>query len=130
MEDFRKHHSKTHYLLRFAATLLGTIVLFATAGVAVSSAWNMYGTFSVAAGAREEAEQALRSAQDEQTRISAAVAGFTTDAGIDREVRERFGVAKLGEGEIRIVREASAEDSPEEEEQNIFTRTLHSLFVW
>jgi hypothetical protein len=130
MEDFKKHHPKTHYVLRFAATLLGTVILFATAGVAVSSAWNMYGTFSVAAGAREEAEQALRSAQDEQTRISAAVTGFTTDSGLDREVRERFGVVKPGEGEIRIVREAPTEASSEDEQQNGFMRTLRSLFVW
>lgn len=110
--------------------LLSTILLFATAGVAVSSAWNMYGTFAVAADARVDAEKTLSAAQADEARITATVAALDSQSGIEREVRERFGVVKPGEGEIQIVRE-SAQESPEAvQEENGLLRTLRSLFLW
>ncbi len=130
MQDFKKPHPKTPHLLRLAGALAGAILLFVTAGVAVTSAWGMYGTFSTAAGARQSAEKSLRSIQEDETRISATVAALGSQTGVEKEVRERFGVAKPGEGEIQIVRDAAGEDVRPAESQNVFLKTLHSLFVW
>ncbi len=130
MQEFKKRHPKTHYLLRFAAMLVSTVLLFATAGVAVSSAWNMYGTFAVAADARSDAEKTLSAAQADEARITATVVALDSQSGIERVVRERFGVVKPGEGEIQIVRD-SAEVSPQAtQEENVLLRTLRALLVW
>ncbi len=130
MQEFKKRHTKPHYLLRFAAMLASTAVLFAVAGVAVSSAWNMYDTFTAATVAREDAEQNLAAAQSDEARVQATVAALGTQAGVEREVRERFGVVKPGEGEIQIVRDSAPEEAQTTQNQNIFVRTLRSLFVW
>lgn len=130
MQEFKKHRQKTHYLLRFFGMLGAVALLFAVAGVAATSAWGMYGTFNIAAAARADAEKSLRSAKEDEARITAAVAGLDSKEGLEKEVRERFGVAKPGEGEIRIVRDTPQDTGEPAEEQNIFIRTLRSLFVW
>ncbi len=130
MQEFKKHHTKTRALVRFSVLLVGTLFLFVTAGVAVSSAWGMYGTFTTAATAKEDAEKSLKSLQEDEARIRATVAALASDIGIEKEVRERFGVVRQGEGEIQIVRNSPQEDLQQTEDKNIFMRALHSLFVW
>lgn len=130
MQEFKKRQPKIHYTLRFFLALMGSLLLFVLSGVAVSSAWGMYGTFKVATEGREGTESKLASMQSDQVRIGAAVASFDSPQGVEKQVRERFGVAKPDEGEIQIVRDASAQDAEPSQKQNIFVQLFHSLFVW
>jgi hypothetical protein len=50
--------------------------------------------------------------------------------GVEAEVRERYGVARPGEGKIEIVRNSKGEDIQGLEDGNIFIRVFRSLFVW
>ncbi|HVZ75728.1 MAG TPA: hypothetical protein VG934_00440 [Candidatus Paceibacterota bacterium] len=130
MQEFRKPHSKrVHYAVRFGATFLATIVLFGISCFAVSSAWGMYGTFRVAAAGRDETEAQLASAEQDEAHMSATVESFNSPDGLDREARERFGVALPGEGEIDIVRNDIAPTAQEAtSSSNPVANLLHSLF--
>ena len=130
MQDFKKRNIKVHHSLRFGFALVGMLVLVGIAGVAVSSAWGMYGTFKAAVAARHDAEGQLASLEGDQTRISADVASFGSQAGVEAQVRERFGVAKPGEGEIQIVRNQPAASVEPAQSENPLVRIFHALFVW
>ncbi|HWB33878.1 MAG TPA: hypothetical protein VG753_00960 [Candidatus Paceibacterota bacterium] len=131
MQEFRKPHTtkKTHYAVRFGVTVLTTIALFGVSCFAVSATWGMYGTFKVAAAGRDQTEAQLSTAQQDEAQMSATVGGFNSPDGIDREARERFGVARPDEGEIDIVRNTI---TPAVEEAtssgNPIGNILHSLF--
>lgn len=106
------------------------MVLFLLTVVAARAAWSMYDTFKISVEARESAEGQLATLTSDSARLSAEVAAFDTEAGMEREMRERFGVALPGEGEIRIVRDEASSSPNATAQQNLFMRVLHSLFVW
>ncbi len=130
MNDFKKHRQAPHIILKFFAMCAGTLALFLLSVVVARAAWGMYGTFKVAVDARDAAQSQLASLQNDQARLSAQVAGFDTPSGIEREMRERFGVVKPGEGEIDIVRGQGSSTAPAAQGQNILTKIFHSLFTW
>ena len=130
MHDFKKRNTKVHHSLKFGFALLGMLVLVGLAGVAISSAWHMYGTFNEAVMARHNAEVQLASLQSDMSRVSASVAALGSQEGVEAQMRDRFGVAKPGEGEIEIVRNQPTSDVQPAPQENIFVHVLHSLFVW
>ncbi|HVV39357.1 MAG TPA: hypothetical protein VHD31_03505 [Candidatus Paceibacterota bacterium] len=130
MQDFKKRDTKVHHSLKFGFTLIAAVLLFGVAGVAVTSAWGMYGTFSAAVDARHTAEAQYASLQADHARVAASVASFDSPEGIEMQVRDRFGVVKPGEGEIQIVRNDQGAAIEPQESENIFVRIFHSLFVW
>jgi len=130
MQDFKKRNTKVHRSVRFGFALIGMLVLMGIAGVAVSSAWGMYGTFKAAVAARHDAEAQLASLQADQTRITADVDSFSSQEGVEAQVRERFGVAKPGEGEIQIVRNQPDSDVQPAPDENPLVKIFHALFVW
>jgi cell division protein FtsB len=106
------------------------LLLAGLAGLAISSAWGMYGTFKDAVADRHEAETQLASLQADEARVSADVDSFNSPEGLEAQVRERFGVALPGEGEIQVVRpetDGAVQPAPPE---NPLLRIFHALFVW
>lgn len=130
MQEFKKHHTKPKPVLRFAALCAAAVLLFAVAGVLARSAWGMYGTLATAASAREDAEKSLKTLEEDEARIRATVAALGSQAGIEKEVRERFGVARQSEGEIQIVRDSPQQEADSPESRNGIIRMLRSIFVW
>lgn len=130
MRDFKKRQPIGSTILKFFVSGMGTLLLFLLTVVMVRAAWGMYDTFTVAADARTSAESQLTSLKADHARLAAAVTSFESSEGVEREIRERFGVALPGEGAIQIVRKDS---SPEElviDKGNIFLRTVRSFFIW
>lgn len=66
--------------------------------------WDMYGKFASAAGARQSAEIELMELRLRHAKVSSDVEALQTERGLESELRERYGVARPGEGEIAIVR--------------------------
>jgi cell division protein FtsB len=130
MREFKKRQPTGATILRFFAVSAGTLVLFLLTVVGVRAAWGMYGTFQIAVDARESAEEQLASLKADDARLTAAVNSFETQEGVEREIRERFGVAKPGEGEIQIVRDEASTTASTQQPGNIFVRVFKSLFVW
>ena len=131
MEDFSKvRHRQGLELLRLCATVAGTVALAFLIIVSARAAWDMYGKFSAASESRQAAESELQALQEKKERVEAAVVSLSSERGVEAEVRERFGVAKPGEGEIKIVRDESQDAPDVSKSKNIFQRIWEALFVW
>jgi cell division protein FtsB len=130
MREFKKRQPTGAVILRFFALCVGTLLLFLLSVVGVRAAWGMYDTFKVAVDARDSAEGELASLTATQTRLSATVDSFQTPEGIEHEMRERFGVARPGEGEIQIVRDQSSTTVEQGNKEEGFLHVLHSFFLW
>ncbi|HYF13112.1 MAG TPA: hypothetical protein VD928_02365 [Candidatus Paceibacterota bacterium] len=129
MTEYKKRGPASFAIARFFALMVGTVALFLVSVVAVRAAWSMYDTFKVAADARLSAENQLSLLRADEKRVSAAVASFDTPQGVEREIRERFGVVKPGEGQIQIIRE-EFKTPLVPNRPNFFEQILDSFIVW
>ena len=130
MRDFRRRRGNKHDMLRAALGALGVVLLAALAVFSARGAWGMYEKF-VAASEADAAAQLEREELAHQYReIGAAVESMRSDRGFEAGVRERFGVARPGEGQIDIVRREAPTTTPRAEETNIFLKIFRALFVW
>lgn len=107
----------------------GIVALAALAFVAARATWDMYGKFAAASEARTDAESQLAQLQSQYARVATQVEELNTERGVEAAVRQRYGVARPGEGEITIVRQASTTDSTRSDE-SWFSKLWSSLFVW
>lgn len=131
MRDFKKNRGTTHEIFNFFALCAGTAVVMLIAGLAGRAAWDMYTKFVVASRANDAAQTELAQLESQYVRVSAAVENFETARGEEGEIRERFGVAKPGEGFIQIVRNGTTTDAAQNPaNEGVFGRLLRALFVW
>ncbi|MBC7836952.1 septum formation initiator family protein [Acetobacteraceae bacterium] len=94
-------------------------------------AWNMYGRFATASLERQASEQELAALEARNAQVAAAVGNLSSERGVEAEVRERYGVAKPGEGKIEIIRdEGEVESGGDIPTENIFMRAWHAIFRW
>lgn len=130
MQDFRKPRARSS-TLSFLMLCVALILVLALAAFAVRAAWGMYVKFTVASRGDAAAKQELGLLQNQYTRVSAAVADLSSDRGEEGQIRERFGVAKPGEGTIEIVRNGTSSDAGQDtNKENPFMRIWHALFIW
>lgn len=131
MEDWSKRRYRRGFeLLRLCAGVMGVLLLLFLVVVSARAAWDMYGKFSGASESRQAAEAERKDFQEKKERVESAVVALSSERGVEQEVRERFGVAKPGEGEIKIVRDEKQEAPGGLEQKNIFERIWAALFVW
>ncbi len=130
MREFKKRQPTGATILRFLAMSMGTLVLFLLTVVVARAAWGMYGTFSVAVEVRDSAEGQLASLKASEARLTKVVNEFETSQGVEHEIRERFGVARPGEGEIQIVRNQGSTTAEKRAAENMFIKAFRSLFLW
>ena len=131
MRDFRKQRSQTHETFNFALLCAGVLGVLTIAAFSAHAAWDMYVKFTVASHADEAAQTELASLKNQYANVSGAVENFSTPRGEEGEIRERFGVAKPGEGAIQIVRAASSSDGAQNSlPQDIMSRIFRALIVW
>lgn len=129
MREFKKRRTVASEILRMTLGLAGVLVLVGAVFLASRAAWGMYGKFASAAEARSEAEGQLADLQDRYKKMQADVAEFSSPRGLEAAVRERYGVARPGEGQIDIVRTASTSESVPRN-TGFFEKLWRMLFVW
>ena len=129
MMEFKKRRTTQAELLRIVGGTLGMLALAALAFVAVRGAYGMYGKFAEAAAARAGAESQLAELQGRYASVKADVDAFSTDRGVEAALRERYGVAKPGEGQIDIIREASTTE-PVAQQKNLLQKLWELISVW
>ncbi len=129
MREFKKRRTGRAEIMRYGMGFLGLLALVAIAFVAGRAAWGMYGKFAEAAGARAGAEAELTELQDRHKKIQTEVDSLSSPRGLEAEVRERYGVAKPGEGEIRVVRQSTTTEIVRQN-PGIFETLWQLLFVW
>ncbi len=130
MRDFKKRRAQGKDVLRVMVGSAGVLLLAGVAFFALRGAWNMYGKFVSASDARQSAESQLASLEGRYATVKADVDSLQSERGIEAEVRERYGVARPGEGQIDIVRQASTTEEVVLKKQTLFERLWDLLFVW
>lgn len=130
MNDFRKRRNMKREIPRMLLGSVGILALGALAYAAAHAAWDMYGKFAAAASARTDAETQLAQLQAQYAQVETQVTALNTPRGIEAAVRQRYGVAKPGEGEIDVVHTSSTTAPADSGGDSWFSRLWHSLFVW
>ena len=78
--------------------LLGILVLFFAWGVT-----GFLGKMNITRENRKIVENKVAELQKEKEKLSSDIAKLKTDQGVEESIREKFGLAKEGEGQIVIV---------------------------
>lgn len=127
--DFRQRFRfrRMLYSKIVAVALLALFVLVAQA------TWGMYEKSVEAGERRDRAEMTLRGYEERTEELDANIERLSTERGIEEEIRDRFMVAKEGEGVI-VVRTPSAEKKEDVvivngEKRSVWKRMLSSVGI-
>lgn len=130
MQDYRHRRGSKQDVLRAAIGLCGVLLLALVAYFAVRGVWGMYGKFASASRADEAAKIELEELTRQHEQVGAAAEALSSSRGVEAGVRERYGVAKPGEGQIDIIRREATTSAESQEERGFFSEMFHALFVW
>lgn len=131
MRDFsKKRRSSVSALARLAVEVAGVALLMALVIVTTRAAWGMYQKFAMAAEERHIAQEELRELEEKEVHMQAAVAALASERGTEAELRSRFGVARPGEGEIKIVRDEASPEEGAEGQGGLWGWIVETFFVW
>lgn len=131
MQEFKKRRSRNEEILRLSVRTLGAVLLLVVTVFAVRAAWGMYGKFIQARNAKLATDIQLSDMQGQYEQVGASVEALSSSRGVEAQIRQRYGVVKPGEGEIRIVlNAASTSDESIRPPSNIVMRIWNTIFPW
>ena len=130
MQEFKKRRGHKGELLNLGLRGFGCLVLFGVTVLAIHAAWGMYGKLAEASGGRDSAQAELSALKQQEAQVSASVAEISSPRGVEVQLRERFGVARPGEGVIQIVRESASTSAQAPAQESWWARITHALFMW
>jgi cell division protein FtsB len=130
MRDFKRQRGRGEKIWRVCLSIGALLALLFVTFFAARGTWGMYQKFSEAATSDAEAQQQLALLQAQEVQVSGQVAELNTPLGVETQLRERYGVAKPGEGEIEIVTDAPSTTPASAPSQNWFVRAYQALFGW
>jgi hypothetical protein len=128
MRDFTKRQNPRQQTLRFFAGIAGILALSFITFAAAHAAWGMYGKFAEAAQSDDEAQQNLTELKEQEAHVSAAVGALSSSRGQDAQLRQSYGVALPGEGEIQIIEESASSTPAAKPEPNLLVRIWQAVF--
>lgn len=130
MQDYRRRRAGKQDVTRAGLGVLGMLLLALLAFFALRGAWGMYTKFVAASEADAAAKEELETLKGQVAQVGASADELSSARGVEAGVRERFGVARPGEGQIDIIRREVASSSPKKDEPNIFVKVFRAIFVW
>jgi cell division protein FtsB len=131
MQDFTKRRGRGNMVRRFALGVFMLVILGLVTFGAAHAAWGMYGKFAEATAGNDDAQQNLTELTTQEAGVQAEVTALNSPEGQEAQLRQSYGVALPGEGEIQIVREAATTTTPTVAPPgNFFVRIFRALFVW
>jgi len=107
------------------------LVLFLLAILALFFIWNMIGLFDKMQDTiknRKIVEDKINELQKDKEKLSSDIASLNTDKGIEESIRDKFGLAKEGEGMIVVVEDKNSLEVKKNEEDKGFFSFLKNLF--
>lgn len=130
MQDYRRRRAGRQDVTRAGLGALGVLALALVAFMAVRGAWGMYTKFAAASEADAAAKVELETLRSQVSQVGASAEALSSDRGVEAGVRERYGVARPGEGQIDIIRREATSTAAKPDEPNIFVKMFRALFVW
>ncbi len=130
MQDYRRRRAGRQDVTRAGLGALGVLLLALLAFFAVRGAWGMYTKFAAASRADAAAQVELETLRRQVDLVGASAEALVSDRGVEAGVRERYGVARPGEGQIDIIRRGATTTAPKADEPNIFVKMFRAIFVW
>lgn len=123
--------TRAELLLRFAGlTAIAAAVVF-IAGAGAIGAWRMYQKLAQASDDEQAARKQLALLQAQEVQLKSDVADLETERGVEGALRERYGVARPGEGIIQVVEEqATTSGAAASSTPNFFVRLFQALTPW
>ena len=106
-------------------------VLFLLAILVLFFIWNMIGLFDKMQDTiknRKIVEDKINELQKDKEKLSSDIASLNTDKGIEESIRDKFGLAKEGEGMIVVVEDKNSLEVKKNEEDKGFFSFLKNLF--
>ena len=97
-----KVFEKRRRLKRLAYSPVSLVILAVLLLLLLHSVWGVFTKSQISKAARERAEKELQALETRQEVLSQELQRLNTEAGVEAEIRERFQVAKQGEGVIII----------------------------
>jgi len=130
MREFKKKYSRRQELVRFFIGLGAVAIMLALTISSVRAAWSMYGKFSEASAGDAAANLNLEQLKVQEAHVSATVAQLQTQRGVEAQIRENYGLALPGEGEIDLVQSSTSTVASTTPPAGFWTRLWHMLFPW
>ncbi len=130
MRDYRLNHTKRDLFGRLALRGLGALALLCLAIILMRAAWGMYIKVTTASRGQEEAEAQLVRLEKQRQGVSATLGSLASQRGQEAQIRERYALARPGEGEIDIVTRPSAATTTPEAPKPWWQRILDVFNVW
>ena len=120
MRDFQRKRGFRNILQSWPVLGLLSVLL-------VFFAWGIFGFMGKMSTTRENriiAENKVTQLRQEKEKLSSDIAKLNTEEGVEASIREKFGLAKEGEGLIVVV-----EDKNPPAEENNFSEGFFSIFT-
>lgn len=117
-------------LLRFSLKCASSAALLVVTGFLMHAAWGMYGKMAAAAEGQESAQHQLASLEAQQEGVSSTLSEISSEHGEEAQIRERFGFAKPGEGEIDIIADLQATSTASTAAESWLGRLFNIFKVW
>jgi cell division protein FtsB len=130
MRDFKVRRGRFQKIFLLFLLLLAIVGLSVVAGVSLRAAWNMYDKLLLASETSAATQAQLAALRTQHSEVKEALGELSSPRGVEAQVRERFGVARPGEGQITIVRQESPAGVGGARTQNLLERLWDALFVW
>jgi len=115
---------------RFLLGVCFILFLFLITFSAARAAFGMYGKFAEAAASNDASQQNLKQLQAQEASVKAEVDALTTAEGQEAQLRQSYGVALPGEGEIQLVQKTASTTASNAPQDNVIIKILKALFVW
>ena len=116
MRDFQKNKSLKRTLhSKVFLVFLGVIIVFFS--------YNIFGFVNKMKETEKNKQivkEKLTSLEKSKEKLNADIAKLNTEGGVEARIREKFGLAKEGDGMILIVEEEKPNNTEEKEHQNSF----------
>jgi cell division protein FtsB len=101
-------------------------VLLVLIGLLSTAVWNMYTKQRETAEKRAQLAQSLAELEQREASLESEIERLRTQRGVEKEIRERFNVAREGERVMVIVNESKPKETAQETEQNGFWSTVRN----
>lgn len=104
------------------------IFLFIIALLFLWSIVNLFGKMQETITNKKIAEEKIITLQNDKEKLSLDIKNLQTEKGIEENIREKFGLAKEGEGMIVVVEDKKQEENDQNNKKRGFIDFLKNLF--